>query len=112
MQHTYIKKVAVNSGGKHCLALSADGHGITLYSTQTLLNYIISHFFFFLFKMIVYSWGEGEDGKLGHNNRVNYDRPKLIEALSGLGVVDIACGSAHSACIISSGHILTWGKGR
>lgn len=61
---------------------------------------------------IVYSWGEGDDGKLGHNNRLNFDRPKLIEALSGIGVVDIACGSAHSACITSSGHVLTWGKGR
>lgn len=60
----------------------------------------------------VYSWGEGEDGKLGHGNRVNYDRPKLIEALSGIGIVDIACGSAHSAVITSSGHVMTFGKGR
>lgn len=60
----------------------------------------------------VYSWGEGEDGKLGHGNRVNYDRPKLIEALSGIGVIDIACGSAHSAVITSSGHVMTFGKGR
>lgn len=37
-------QVACNSGGKHCLALSSDGE--------------------------VYSWGEGEDGKLGHGNRV------------------------------------------
>uniref|UniRef100_A0A182IU73 HECT-type E3 ubiquitin transferase n=1 Tax=Anopheles atroparvus TaxID=41427 RepID=A0A182IU73_ANOAO len=86
LQHVMIKKVAVNSGGKHCLALSSDGE--------------------------VFSWGEGEDGKLGHGNRDSYDRPKLIEALSGIGVVDIACGSAHSACITSQGHVLTWGKGR
>ena len=43
IQHVFIKKVAVNSGGKHCLALSSEGE--------------------------VYSWGEGEDGKLGHGNR-------------------------------------------
>ena len=43
IQHVFIKKVAVNSGGKHCLALSAEGE--------------------------VYSWGEAEDGKLGHGNR-------------------------------------------
>lgn len=86
LQHVFIKKVAVNSGGKHCLALSSDHE--------------------------VFSWGEGEDGKLGHGNRDSYDRPKLIEALSGLGVADIACGSAHSAAITSEGHLLTWGKGR
>ncbi|XP_055844671.1 probable E3 ubiquitin-protein ligase HERC2 isoform X2 [Episyrphus balteatus] len=86
LQHVFVKKVAVNSGGKHCLALTADGE--------------------------VYSWGECDDGKLGHSNRMSYDRPKLIDALSGIGIVDIACGSAHSACITSSGHVLTWGKGR
>ena len=43
IQHVYIRKVAVNSGGKHCLALSSEGE--------------------------VYSWGEAEDGKLGHGNR-------------------------------------------
>jgi len=43
VQHVFIKKLAVNSGGKHCLALSAEGE--------------------------VFSWGEGEDGKLGHGNR-------------------------------------------
>lgn len=41
-----------------------------------------------------------------------YDRPKLIEALQGLEVVDIACGGAHSAAITSSGQVFTWGKGR
>jgi E3 ubiquitin-protein ligase HERC2 len=86
LQHVSIKKVAVNSGGKHALALSSDGE--------------------------VFSFGEGEDGKLGHGNRDSYDRPKLIEALSGIGVLDIACGSAHSACITAQGHVLTWGKGR
>lgn len=43
LQHVVIKKVAVHSGGKHAMALSMDGN--------------------------VYSWGEGEDGKLGHGSR-------------------------------------------
>ncbi|KAL0895990.1 hypothetical protein ABMA27_011981 [Loxostege sticticalis] len=86
IQHVFITKVACNSGGKHCLALSSDGD--------------------------VYSWGEGEDGKLGHGNRVSYDRPKLITALAGLEVVAIACGGAHSACLTARGRIYTWGKGR
>ncbi|KAL4709830.1 hypothetical protein ACJJTC_001284, partial [Scirpophaga incertulas] len=86
IQHVFITKVACNSGGKHCLALSSDGD--------------------------VYSWGEGEDGKLGHGNRVSYDRPKLISTLSGMEVVAIACGGAHSACLTARGRILTWGKGR
>ncbi|XP_017138352.1 probable E3 ubiquitin-protein ligase HERC2 [Drosophila miranda] len=86
LQHVFVKKVAVNSGGKHCLALTTEGE--------------------------VYAWGEGEDGKLGHGNRMSYDRPKLVEHLNGMNVADIACGSAHSAAITASGHVLTWGKGR
>lgn len=35
-----ITKVACHSGGKHCLALTSNGE--------------------------MYSWGEGDDGKLGH----------------------------------------------
>ncbi|KAF7266968.1 hypothetical protein GWI33_019752 [Rhynchophorus ferrugineus] len=86
IQHVFVKKISVNSGGKHCLALSADND--------------------------VYSWGEGEDGKLGHGNRLSCEKPKLIEALQGYEVIDVACGGAHSAAITSSGHLYTWGKGR
>ena len=39
-----IKKVAVHSGGRHAMALTVDGK--------------------------VFSWGEGDDGKLGHFSRV------------------------------------------
>ncbi|XP_070553640.1 E3 ubiquitin-protein ligase HERC2-like isoform X2 [Ptychodera flava] len=86
IQHVVIKKVAVNSGGKHCLALSQEGE--------------------------VYSWGEAEDGKLGHGNRTQCDRPRVIESLRGKEVTDIAAGGAHSACITCSGDLYTWGKGR
>lgn len=86
IQHVFIKKVAVNSGGKHCLALSAEGE--------------------------VFSWGEGEDGKLGHGNRGHCDRPRVIEYLRGKEVIDVAAGGAHSACITASGELFTWGKGR
>lgn len=80
-----VKKVAVHSGGKHAMALTLDGK--------------------------VFSWGEGEDGKLGHNNRITLDKPKLIEALRSKRVRDIACGSSHSAAITSSGELYTWGLG-
>ena len=39
-----IKKVAVHSGGRHTMALTVDGK--------------------------VFSWGEGDDGKLGHFSRM------------------------------------------
>lgn len=39
-----VKKVAVHSGGRHAMALTVDGK--------------------------VFSWGEGDDGKLGHFSRM------------------------------------------
>nr|CAD7427832.1 unnamed protein product [Timema monikensis] len=86
IQHICIKKVAVNSGGKHCLALTAEGE--------------------------VYSWGEGDDGKLGHGSRSSCERPRLVEMLKGKEIVDIACGGAHSAAITAKREVYTWGKGR
>ncbi|CAB3375688.1 Hypothetical predicted protein [Cloeon dipterum] len=86
IQHICIKKVAVNSGGKHCLALTENGE--------------------------VYSWGEGDDGKLGHGSKNTCEKPKIVEVLLGKEVINVACGGAHSAAITSSGEIYTWGKGR
>lgn len=80
-----VKKVAVHSGGKHAMALTTDGK--------------------------VFSWGEGEDGKLGHGNMVTYERPKLVEALKSKRIREIACGSSHSAAITSGGELYTWGMG-
>ena len=77
MEYIYFQ-VAVNSGGKHCLALSVDGE--------------------------VYSFGEGDDGKLGHGNKTSADRPRVIEALRGKDISYIACGGAHSAAITATGN--------
>lgn len=41
-----IRKIAVHPGGKHCLAVTTNGE--------------------------CFSWGEGEDGKLGHGDKVYY----------------------------------------
>ena len=44
IQHVCIRTIAVNSGGKHCLALSVDGE--------------------------VYSWGEGDGNNCSRNNNL------------------------------------------
>ncbi len=41
---TIVKTIAVHSGGRHAIALTTEGK--------------------------VFSWGEGEEGQLGHNNRL------------------------------------------
>lgn len=76
IQHVFIKKVAVNSGGKHCLALSSEGE--------------------------VYSWGEAEDGKLGHGNR-RYEHTASVPRLPRLSV-SVLCGLLARS---SSGQLLS-----
>ena len=41
----------------------------------------------------------------------SYDRPKMIEALQGKHIRDIACGSGHSVAVMSNGEVYTWGQG-
>lgn len=43
-----------------------------------------------------YSWGWGESGSTGHNNREHQHTPKVISALIGTRVVQASAGSGHS----------------
>ena len=57
----------------------------------------------------LYTWGGGMYGKLGHGNEVGHSTPKRVEALAGIPVSQIACGSRHTAIITSTGALYTWG---
>jgi RCC1 and BTB domain-containing protein len=47
-------------------------------------------------------------GKLGHGNEAGHSTPKRVEALVGLNVSQIACGSRHTAVITTTGAMYTW----
>ncbi len=53
----------------------------------------------------VYSWGRAKDGRLGHGDKKILDEtlPRVIESLSRVRVVKIACGWSH--CVVATGEL-------
>ncbi|TUG88269.1 putative E3 ubiquitin-protein ligase HERC1 [Bagarius yarrelli] len=85
--HRAIKKVSSSKGSDgHTLAFTSDGE--------------------------VFSWGDGDYGKLGHGNSSTQKYPKLIQGpLQGKAVVSVSAGYRHSAAVSEDGELYTWGEG-
>lgn len=64
-----VIKVACHSEGKHFLVLTKSSE--------------------------VYSWGNGDGGRLGHGDMTSKDEPTLIEALVGKDIIDVECGGTY-----------------
>lgn len=60
---------------------------------------------------IIYSWGIGKNGRLGHDNDKDVLYPKSIETLSSLKVKACSAGDTYSCCISQSNELYTWGSG-
>lgn len=61
--------------------------------------------------LAVFSWGRGEDGQLGIGDTSDQDEPTYVDALRGVGVRQIACGSGHTVVLTMEGEVYTWGRG-
>jgi alpha-tubulin suppressor-like RCC1 family protein len=49
----------------------------------------------------VFTWGQGEHGKLGHGSKQYVPIPKLVEKLADIIALQISCGGSHTAIIAS-----------
>ena len=59
----------------------------------------------------IYSWGCGQNGRLGHGSTDDELMPKEILFLSHLKVIDASAGESHSAAVTKSLKLYTWGNG-
>lgn len=59
----------------------------------------------------VWSWGDGDYGKLGRGGSDGCKTPKLVEKLQDLDIVKVCCGSQFSVALTKEGQVYTWGKG-
>ncbi|KAL4624297.1 RCC1 domain-containing protein 1 isoform X2 [Arapaima gigas] len=57
----------------------------------------------------VYTWGLGSHGQLGHGELEREEEPRVVEALWGVAMAQVAAGGWHSATISTGGDLYMWG---
>ena len=57
----------------------------------------------------VYTWGIGDEGRLGHGDTDDCFVPNQVEALEGLQVLSVATGVAHCLAVTANGEVFSWG---
>ncbi|KAJ3434582.1 regulator of chromosome condensation [Anaeramoeba flamelloides] len=61
-------------------------------------------------KGVVYSWGRGSDGQLGHGDFKFQPSPQKIELLDKKPVSDISCGRQYTTIVTMDGKLYTFGS--
>ncbi|KAM9237973.1 E3 ISG15--protein ligase HERC5 [Dugong dugon] len=62
---------------------------------------------------LVFTFGAGKYGQLGHNSAQNEPRPRLVTELIGNRVTQIACGRYHTLAYVSDlGKVFSFGSGK
>lgn len=59
----------------------------------------------------VYTFGNGNNGKLGIGKETNVETPTLIEELNGKKITSISTGHDHTLAISQTGDVYSWGYG-
>ena len=61
---------------------------------------------------IQYTYGDGDEGQLGHGDKTNRASLSLVKALEGKNITKVQCGSgcnSNNMALTSSGYVFTWG---
>ena len=57
----------------------------------------------------VYTWGDGDQGQLGHGDTENNLVPKQVHALTGHQILSVATGFSHCMAVTTRGAVFSWG---
>ncbi|KAJ7309082.1 hypothetical protein JRQ81_008388 [Phrynocephalus forsythii] len=60
---------------------------------------------------IVLTFGSGSSGCLGHETLVDVSQPKIVEALLGYEIMQVASGASHLLAVSNEGEVFSWGRG-
>lgn len=58
----------------------------------------------------VYTWGVGDNGRLGHGSTESVKVPVLVRALSNVPCLALACGARHTIVVGINGEVYSWGS--
>ncbi|XP_013856612.1 alsin isoform X2 [Austrofundulus limnaeus] len=58
----------------------------------------------------VWSWGQGQDGQLGHGDNLARLQPVCIKSLNNKEVVRVAAGAHHSLALTAQSQVFSWGS--
>ncbi|KAI4831556.1 hypothetical protein KUCAC02_001093 [Chaenocephalus aceratus] len=58
----------------------------------------------------VWSWGQGEDGQLGHGDNLARLQPLCIKSLNSKEVVRVEAGAHHSLALTAQSQVFSWGS--
>ena len=56
----------------------------------------------------VWSWGDGDYGKLGRGGSDGCKEPQLVDKLDGHDIIRVECGSQFSVALSKEGILFTW----
>lgn len=59
----------------------------------------------------VWAFGDGDYGKLGLGNTTPKSVPTRIEALRGMNIRKVGCGTQFTVALTRDGRVFTWGQG-
>lgn len=57
----------------------------------------------------MYSWGANQNGQLGHNDSIRYNRPEKMKFFEHKQVQEISSGKKHSFALTKEGFLYGWG---